>query len=232
MWHQPLSPKGDLISLLNINILHKKNIMEQNIETNSNSNSPSGARGSILVFDNYDSFTYNLVHEVKKLGYTNIEVHRNDQIPLQEIARFDKIILSPGPGVPSESGILLEVIRTYAATKSILGVCLGEQAIAEAFGGTLINLSEVHHGVTSMINVLEKDVLFNNLPTTLEVGRYHSWAAERSTLPECLTITAVDEEGMIMALAHKTYDVRGVQFHPESVLTPDGLQMLKNWLES
>jgi anthranilate synthase component II len=206
--------------------------MEQNIETNSNSNSPLGGGGSILVFDNYDSFTYNLVHEVKKLGYTNIEVHRNDQIPLDEIARFDKIILSPGPGVPSESGILLDVIRTYAPTKSILGVCLGEQAIAEAFGGTLINLTDVHHGVCSMINVLEEDILFKGLPKTLEVGRYHSWAAERSTLPECLTITAVDEEGMIMALAHKTYDVRGVQFHPESVLTPDGLQMLKNWLES
>jgi len=185
----------------------------------------------ILVFDNYDSFTYNLVHAVKKLGYTDLEVHRNDQIALEDIVRFDKIILSPGPGVPSESGILLDLIRTYAPTKSILGVCLGEQAIAEAFGGTLINLTEVHHGVSSMVDVLEKDVLFNGLAKKLEVGRYHSWAAERATLPECLTITAVDEEGMIMALAHKTYDVRGVQFHPESVLTPDGERMLKNWLE-
>jgi len=186
----------------------------------------------ILVFDNYDSFTYNLVHAVKKLGYTDVEVHRNDQIDLEEIARFDKIILSPGPGVPSESGILLEVIRTYAPTKPILGVCLGEQAIAEAFGGTLINLSEVHHGVSSMVDVLEDDVLFNGLDKKIEVGRYHSWAAEKSTLPDCLKITAVDEEGMIMALAHKTYDVRGVQFHPESVLTPKGEQMLKNWLTS
>jgi len=186
----------------------------------------------ILVFDNYDSFTYNLVHAVKKLGYTDVEVHRNDQIALEEIARFDKIILSPGPGVPSESGILLEVIRTYAPTKPILGVCLGEQAIAEAFGGTLINLSEVHHGVSSMVDVLEDDVLFNGLDKKIEVGRYHSWAAEKSTLPDCLKITAVDEEGMIMALAHKTYDVRGVQFHPESVLTPKGEQMLKNWLTS
>jgi len=194
-------------------------------------NSPLGARGSrILVFDNYDSFTYNLVHAVKKLGFTDVEVFRNDQIPLEDIARFDKIILSPGPGVPSESGILLDVIRKYAPTKSILGVCLGEQAIAEAFGGTLINLTEVYHGVSSMVNVLEEDVLFNGLPTQLEVGRYHSWAVEKSTLPECLTITAVDQEGMIMALAHKTYDVRGVQFHPESVLTPDGEKMLKNWL--
>ena len=186
----------------------------------------------ILVFDNYDSFTYNLVHAVKKLEYDDVEVHRNDKIALEDIARFDKIILSPGPGIPSESCILLDVIRTYAPSKSILGVCLGEQAIAEAFGGTLINLSEVHHGISSMVDVLEKDVLFDGLPKRIEVGRYHSWAAEKTTLPECLTITAVDEEGMIMALAHKEYDVRGVQFHPESVLTPDGEQMLKNWLSS
>ncbi len=209
---------------------------KENKENDTNFCSPLGVRGSssdcrILVFDNYDSFTYNLVHAVKKLGYTNLEVHRNDQISLEEIAQFDKIILSPGPGVPSESGILLDVIRTFAPTKSILGVCLGEQAIAEAFGGTLINLTDVHHGVSSMVDVLEEDVLFNGLPKQIEVGRYHSWAAEKSTLPECLTITAVDSEGMIMALAHKTYDVRGVQFHPESVLTPDGEQMLKNWLE-
>lgn len=186
----------------------------------------------ILVFDNYDSFTYNLVHAVKKLGYADVEVHRNDQIALEDIARFDKIILSPGPGVPSESGILLDVIKTYAPTKSILGVCLGEQAIAEAFGGKLINLSEVHHGISSMVNVLVDDVLFKGLAKQLEVGRYHSWAVEKSSLPESLTITAVDEEGMIMGLAHKTYDVRGVQFHPESVLTPDGEKMLKNWLEA
>lgn len=186
----------------------------------------------ILVFDNYDSFTYNLVHAVKKLGYADLEVYRNDQIALEDIARFDKIILSPGPGVPSESGILLDVIRTYAPSKSILGVCLGEQAIAEAFGGTLINLAEVHHGISSMVDVVAEDVLFNGLAKQLEVGRYHSWAVEKATLPECLTITAVDEDGMIMALVHKTYDVRGVQFHPESVLTPDGEKMLKNWLES
>ena len=193
--------------------------------------SPLGVRGCrILVFDNYDSFTYNLVHAVKKLGFANVEVHRNDQIPLEDISVFDKIILSPGPGVPSESGILLDVIRKYAPTKSILGVCLGEQAIAEAFGGTLINLTEVHHGVSSIVNILEEDILFNDLPKQLEVGRYHSWAVEKNTLPACLTVTAVDEEGMIMALAHKTYDVRGVQFHPESVLTPDGEKMLRNWL--
>ncbi len=211
-------------------ILHMSSLT--NSESLTETNSTSKDKVKILVFDNYDSFTYNLVHAVKKLGYTNIEVHRNDQITLEEIEKFDKIILSPGPGVPSESGILLDVIRTYAPTKSILGVCLGEQAIAEAFGGTLINLTDVHHGVSSQVNVLAEDVLFNGLAKQLEVGRYHSWAAEKSTLPECLTITAVDNEGMIMALQHKNYDVRGVQFHPESVLTPTGEQMLKNWLEA
>jgi anthranilate synthase component 2 len=169
---------------------------------------------------------------VKKLGFSNVEVHRNDQISLEEIARFDKIILSPGPGVPSESGILLDVIKTYAPTKPILGVCLGEQAIAEAFGGTLINLPNVHHGVSSEVDIIEDDILFNGLDKKLEVGRYHSWAVQKESLPECLKITAVDEEGMIMALAHREYDVRGVQFHPESVLTPKGEEMLKNWLAS
>ncbi len=185
----------------------------------------------ILVFDNYDSFTYNLVHAVKKLGYKDVEVHRNDQIALEDIARFDKIILSPGPGLPTESGILLELIRTYAPVKSILGVCLGEQAIAEAFGGKLFNLPEVFHGVTSNIHVLKEDLLFKNLPKTMVVGRYHSWAVEQDSLPACLEITAVDDAGLIMALAHKSFDVRGVQFHPESVLTPEGETMLKNWLE-
>jgi anthranilate synthase component 2 len=216
--------------------------IEENIQDKTNLTPPLEGRVaaisgkqvgiSILVFDNYDSFTYNLVHAVKKLGYTDVEVHRNDRIALEDIARFDKIILSPGPGVPSESGILLDVIRTYASTKSILGVCLGEQAIAEAFGGTLINLSEVHHGISSIINVIEDDILFNDLPKKIEVGRYHSWAVEKENLPDYLTITAVDEDGMIMALAHKTYDVRGVQFHPESVLTPYGEKMLENWLKS
>ncbi len=186
----------------------------------------------ILVFDNYDSFTYNLVHAVKKLGYNDLEVHRNDQISIDDIDRFDKIILSPGPGVPSESGILLDVIKTYAPSKSILGVCLGEQAIAEAFGGSLINLSEVYHGISSMIDVLEDDLIFNGLPKQIEVGRYHSWAVEKSTLPDCLKITAVDKTGMIMALTHKIFDVKGVQFHPESVLTPLGENLLNNWLTS
>ena len=188
--------------------------------------------GRLLVFDNYDSFTYNLVHAVKKLGYNDIEVHRNDKITLEEIDRFDKIILSPGPGVPSESGILLDVIKKYAPTKSILGVCLGEQAIGEAFGGTLINLPDVFHGVSSKINVIADDILFYDMLSTLEVGRYHSWAVSKDNFPDCLRITAVDDDGMIMALKHKTYDVRGVQFHPESILTPKGEDMLRNWLEA
>lgn len=201
---------------------------------NSNKSSvpPSGGGGSILVFDNYDSFTYNLVHAVKKLSYTDVEVHRNDQISLDEIDRFDKIILSPGPGLPHESGILLDVIRTYAPTKSILGVCLGEQAIAEAFGGSLINLPEVYHGVATEINVINDDFLFYDMLTKLTVGRYHSWVVNPETLPSCLKVTAVDENGMIMALKHKTFKVHGVQFHPESVLTPQGEQMLKNWLQA
>jgi len=185
----------------------------------------------ILVFDNYDSFTYNLVHAIKKLGYTDVEVHRNNRINLEDINRFDKIILSPGPGLPEESGILLDVIRTYYSTKSILGVCLGEQAIAEAFGGKLINLPEVFHGVATKINVIDNDILFYDMLSSLEVGRYHSWAVDPNTLPNCLKVTAVDENGMIMALKHNKYDVHGVQFHPESVLTPEGEHILKNWLE-
>ncbi len=184
----------------------------------------------ILVFDNYDSFTYNLVHAIKKLGFTDVEVHRNDQIALEDIARFDKILLSPGPGIPSEAGILLDVIKTYAPVKSIFGVCLGEQAIGEAFGAQLINLPNVHHGVTSNINIIADDVLFEGLPRQMEVGRYHSWAVSGENFPACLEITATDDEGMIMALRHRDYDVRGVQFHPESVLTPTGEKMLENWL--
>ncbi|HOR39155.1 MAG: aminodeoxychorismate/anthranilate synthase component II [Paludibacteraceae bacterium] len=185
----------------------------------------------LLVFDNYDSFTYNLVHIVKKLGFTDVEVHRNDRISLEEINRFDKIILSPGPGVPSESGILLDLIKTYASSKSIFGVCLGVQAIAEAFGGSLLNLPQVYHGIASEVSIFDDEVLFRNLPETITAGRYHSWVVNDSTLPPCLQVTAKDEQGTIMALKHRTLDVRGVQFHPESVLTPLGEQILKNWLE-
>ncbi|HOF98646.1 MAG TPA: aminodeoxychorismate/anthranilate synthase component II [Paludibacteraceae bacterium] len=185
----------------------------------------------LLVFDNYDSFTYNLVHIVKKLGFTDVEVHRNDRISLEEINRFDKIILSPGPGVPSESGILLDLIKTYASSKSIFGVCLGVQAIAEAFGGSLLNLPQVYHGIASEVSIFDDEVLFRNLPEKIIAGRYHSWVVNDSTLPPCLQVTAKDEQGTIMALKHRTLDVRGVQFHPESVLTPSGEQILKNWLE-
>ena len=184
----------------------------------------------ILVLDNYDSFTYNLVHYLEKVSDADIEVHRNDKIDLNEIIRFDKILLSPGPGIPSEAGILLDVIKTYAATKSILGVCLGQQAIAEAFGGSLSNLNDVFHGVATPIEIIKEDVLFNGIPKKLNVGRYHSWVVNREDLPEVLEITAVDESGKIMGLHHKTLDVRGVQFHPESILTEHGSAMIANWV--
>ena len=187
----------------------------------------------ILVFDNYDSFTYNLVHLVEKITHTKVEVHRNDQIPLENIKRYDKIILSPGPGIPEEAGLLLPVIREYAASKSILGVCLGHQAIGQAFGGSLINLSTVYHGVATPIR-LKKEVksrLFDQLDQTLEVGRYHSWVISPENFPDELEITAVDDLNYIMALQHKKYDIQGVQFHPESVLTPAGEAIMRNWLK-
>ena len=184
----------------------------------------------ILLFDNYDSFTYNLLHILKELG-ADVEVFGNDKITLDEVDRFDKIVLSPGPGIPEEAGILLPLIRRYAPTKSILGVCLGEQAIGEAFGAKLINLTEVHHGVCSDVRVVANDPLFNGLDRTLRVGRYHSWVVSKEDLPDCLEITAEDtEEGQIMGLRHKEYNVRGIQFHPESVLTPQGKEIIKNWL--
>ena len=185
----------------------------------------------ILLFDNYDSFTYNLLHILKELG-ADVEVHRNDKISLEEIERFDKILLSPGPGIPEEAGILLPLIRRYAPTKSILGVCLGEQAIGEAFGATLINLTDVHHGVCSDIRIVAKDPIFEGLEPGIRVGRYHSWAVSKENFPDCLEITAVDtEEGQIMGLRHREYNVRGIQFHPESVLTPKGKTIIRNWLE-
>lgn len=191
----------------------------------------------ILVFDNYDSFTYNLVHLVEKITHSKVDVYRNDQIPLENVKAFDKIILSPGPGIPEEAGLLLPLIKEYAATKSILGVCLGHQAIGEAFGGTLTNLSTVFHGVATPINIhnpkdKKQNGVLNDLPETIEVGRYHSWVVNREGFPAELEITAEDETGMIMALQHKTYDVQGVQFHPESVLTPRGEDILHNWLKA
>lgn len=184
----------------------------------------------ILIFDNYDSFTHNLVHLVKSFGYTDIEVHRNDQITLEDIARFDKIILSPGPGIPSEAGLLLPLIKGYAGKKPILGVCLGHQAIGEAFGAKLTNLEDVYHGVATKINVTKEDYIFNNIGTEIEVGRYHSWIVSSDQLPECLEVTAEDHNKQIMALRHKEYDVHGVQFHPESVLTPQGMAIVENFL--
>jgi anthranilate synthase component 2 len=184
----------------------------------------------ILVFDNYDSFTYNLVHLVEKITGEKVDVYRNDQISLEQVAAYDKIILSPGPGVPSEAGLLLSLIKQYAPTKSILGVCLGHQAIGAAFGGKLVNLSEVYHGVAMPVQVIKEDRLFEGMPQRFDVGRYHSWVVSDVAFPEVLQITAVDDNGYIMALRHKDYDVQGVQFHPESVLTPDGEAILRNWL--
>ncbi|MFY9309474.1 MAG: aminodeoxychorismate/anthranilate synthase component II [Bacteroidia bacterium] len=185
----------------------------------------------ILVFDNYDSFTYNLVHYLEKVNENaSIEIHRNDKINLREIEPFDKILLSPGPGLPKDAGILKDVIKTYAPSKSILGICLGQQAIAEVYGGTLRNLQEVFHGVATPVNVVKSDVLFKGLPETFNVGRYHSWVVNNADLPVELEVTCTDGVGNIMGLRHKTYDVRGVQFHPESVLTEFGLEMIGNWV--
>ncbi len=187
----------------------------------------------ILVFDNYDSFTYNLVQLIEKIINGSVDVSRNDQIALEKIKDYDKIVLSPGPGVPQEAGLLLSLIKEYASTKSILGVCLGHQAIGEAFGGKLINLSKVYHGVATNIN-FERPVksLFKNLPSTIEAGRYHSWIVSDENFPEELEVTARDDNNYIMALQHKTYDVQGVQFHPESILTPDGETILRNWIKN
>ena len=185
----------------------------------------------ILVFDNYDSFTYNLVHLVEKITHTKVDVFRNDEITLDKVNEYDKIILSPGPGIPSEAGLLLSLIKQYAATKSILGVCLGHQAIGEAFGGTLTNLSKVYHGVATPIKILNKESeILKGLGDEIEVGRYHSWIISDENFPAELEVTARDDNGYIMALQHKTFDVQGVQFHPESVLTPDGEIILRNWL--
>ena len=189
----------------------------------------------ILIFDNYDSFTYNLVHAVEKIIHGKVDVYRNDKISLEKINDYDKIILSPGPGLPSESGLLLQLIKEYASSKSILGVCLGQQAIGEVFGGKLVNLKEVYHGVATKIKVKEDRLLsendiFKDLPFELQVGRYHSWIVDNKNFPSDLEITAEDENGYIMALRHKTFDVQGVQFHPESVLTPMGEKMITNWL--
>lgn len=192
----------------------------------------------ILILDNYDSFTYNLVQMVEEICNANVYVHRNDEIGLEQVEEYDKIILSPGPGIPSEAGILLPLIKRYATTKSILGVCLGHQAIGEVFGAELINLSRVYHGVSNQIKLVAslepscfQNDWFKNLDDEIEVGRYHSWVLNENTIPADIEVTAEDESGMIMALRHRKYDVQGVQFHPESVLTPLGRKMMENWLK-
>jgi anthranilate synthase component 2 len=191
---------------------------------------PKRQGGTILVIDNYDSFTYNLVHYLEDLD-CKVTVRRNDQISLAEVAAFDMIVLSPGPGIPDEAGMLKAIIAEYAPTKSILGVCLGQQAIAEVFGGSLLNIDQVYHGIATKINIVKDDVLFTGLPQEIEVGRYHSWVVDPK-LPEVLTATSYDENGQVMSLRHTLYDVCAVQFHPESVLTPYGKKILENWLTS
>jgi anthranilate synthase component II len=187
----------------------------------------------VLMIDNYDSFTYNLVHIVKKLGF-EIDVFRNDKISLAEVGTYHKIMLSPGPGIPSEAGILQEVVKTYSSSKSIFGVCLGQQCIGEVFGGTLTNLDKVFHGIATPVTLMNsKDpILFKDIPEHFAVGRYHSWVVDTKGFPDSLEITATDESGKVMALRHRQYDVRGVQFHPESILTEHGEKMVGNWLRN
>ena len=183
----------------------------------------------ILIIDNYDSFTFNLVHYVEQFC-DDVTVKRNDEISLDEVEEFDAIVLSPGPGLPKHAGIMPKLIKQYASTKKILGVCLGHQAIGEAFGASLKNLNQVHHGVAIPINIIvNNEPLFTNLPNRMDTGRYHSWVIDKNTIPSDLKITATDDEGEVMAIRHKEFDVCGVQFHPESLLTPDGLKVIENW---
>ncbi|WP_405325878.1 anthranilate synthase component II [Leeuwenhoekiella sp. LLG6367-2.1] len=203
---------------------------------NTNTKASASLKGSkqlkILVIDNYDSFVYNLVHYLEELDCT-VTVKRNDQLDLNEVEQYDKILLSPGPGIPDEAGLLKEIIKQYAPTKSMLGVCLGQQAIGEVFGGNLTNLDKVFHGVaTSATQLVADEPLFKNIDKEFEIGRYHSWVVSSENFPVDLEITSLDQNGQIMSLRHKHYDVRGVQFHPESVLTPEGKKMIKNWVES
>lgn len=183
-----------------------------------------------VIIDNYDSFTYNLSQILQELG-AEVTVLRNDKFLLEDLEAYDKIVLSPGPGIPEEARLLLDVIRSYAGKKPILGICLGEQAIGEVFGGKLVNLSSVFHGIQSPVDLITDDYLFQGLPREIPVGRYHSWVVDKDTLPSCLETLALSKEGYIMALRHREYDIRGIQFHPESVLTPDGKRIMQNWLE-
>ena len=187
--------------------------------------------GKIVILDNYDSFTYNLYHLVKELSTDEIQVIRNDKLSIEEVETFDKIIFSPGPGIPQEAGLMLDIIKRYAPYKSMLGVCLGHQAIGETFGATLTNLEHVFHGIQSDIRILENKFLFNGLNEHLLVGRYHSWIVDKKNFPEELIITAESSEGQVMAIRHKEYNVHGIQFHPESVLTPLGKNIIDNFLK-
>lgn len=200
-------------------------------DTNTNNSLPREGRGGvkIVIIDNYDSFTYNLSHLLKELG-AEITVVRNDKFQMEQLEAFDKIVLSPGPGIPSEAGLLLDVIKAYAGKKPILGVCLGHQAIGESFGGRLTNIGQVMHGVATPCHITVGDYLFEGLPKQIEIGRYHSWVVDADGFPECLEVTSVSDEGFVMSLRHKEYDIRGIQYHPESVLTPDGKEILNNWL--
>jgi anthranilate synthase component 2 len=221
-------------------IKNKNNTMLKENDSSINNEDPAplsderNVEPRILVFDNYDSFTYNLVHLVEKITHQKVDVYRNDQISIEQVNAYDKIILSPGPGIPSEAGLLLQLIKAYAATKSIIGVCLGHQAIGEAFGGTLENLSKVYHGVATPVKIVNESApLFKGMENTMIAGRYHSWIINDTNFPEKeLEVTAIDDNGYIMAIQHKKYDVQGVQFHPESVLTPLGEIILKNWLSN
>jgi anthranilate synthase component 2 len=187
----------------------------------------------ILVIDNYDSFTYNLVHVIKKISGEDVKVVRNDEIDIKSVESYDKIVLSPGPGIPSEAGMLKQVITSYAKSKSILGVCLGHQAIGEVFGARLLNMERVIHGMSTPVHIVSRlTTLFKNIPDTFEAGRYHSWVIDETDIPSCLEVTGVDDTNRIMSIRHKEYDVQGVQFHPESVLTPLGEQIIANWLYS
>lgn len=184
----------------------------------------------LLVLDNYDSFTYNLVHYIEKVSGMRPDVFRNDKINVEDAGRYEKILLSPGPGIPSEAGILVELIRRYAPTKSILGICLGQQAIGEVFGGKLMNLDSVFHGVATEMEVTADDPLFRDIPKKFMAGRYHSWVVDEKSFPAELEVTVRDQQGLVMGLRHRKFDVRGVQFHPESILTEHGEQMIKNWI--
>ena len=185
----------------------------------------------ILVLDNYDSFTYNLVHIIRELGFT-MDIIRNDKIAIEDVKRYDKILFSPGPGIPDEAGIMKQVVKEYGSSRSILGICLGHQGIAEVYGALLYNIPKVLHGVTSRAIVIDKtEKLFQGVPESFEATHYHSWAVVPESIPEELTVTAVNKEGLVMALTHKRYDVRGLQFHPESILTEHGPKMIDNWLK-